>query len=67
MPETCGCYVDHGVIIRCNLHASATQMRELLERANNIFLVYTDATDGEGLRFSNEWRTEARALLEETQ
>ena len=77
MPEQCGCrtveafrtsagFATDAEIIYCPLHARAAEMRELLERANNIFLVYADATDGEGLRFSNEWRKEARALLEAT-
>ena len=36
MPETCGCYtiVDYNgqEIVRCNLHARAVEMRELLQQ-----------------------------------
>ena len=62
MPETCGCYVvkDYNgeEIVRCNLHARAAQMRELLAQTPTLL-------NPEGRR-ETEWVAKVMALLEET-
>ena len=62
MPETCGCYtiVDYNgqEIVRCNLHARAAEMRELLT-------ILVDDFDN-ALEQKPLVMQEARALLEAT-